>query len=136
MLTLILAGLSAYAGVAKSDGHGGAPQGTAAAGRTSTIAAVMAWTPSPIAFAIGMYVTPNWTVARLIGALSAWAWSCRRSAKAGDTGVIMVATGLVLGEGLAALATAGLAALEIAPWTCMGCIVPGQCGNACSSSNM
>ena len=27
------------------------------------------WMPSAVAFAIGMYITPNWSVARMVGAL-------------------------------------------------------------------
>ena len=78
-------------------------------------------------------MTPNWTVARLVGAAVAAAWEARQARRGcgGGTDAIMVATGLVLGEGLAALAAAALAAFDVAPLTCMGCIVPNQCGKAC-----
>lgn len=175
LLTLMLAGFCAYAGVHRAaDGHGSSSGGGGGSGSGSlqpavdagpdraasllrwrrTAAAVAQWLPSPVAFAIvrggeglwieriapppkslqGMYVSPNWTVARLIGAAVAAAWEARqarRGSGGGGTDVIMVATGLVLGEGLAALAAAALAAWDVAPLTCAGCVVPNQCGKAC-----
>lgn len=143
-LTLAVSGFCAWGGVHRSpDGHGGAAgeSPVPAPGRVQRGAEaaaqwrgrVAAWLPNPVAFAIGMYVAPSWTVARLVGAGVAAAWEARQRARGvgGGTGVIMVATGLVLGEGLAAFATASLAALRVAPWTCAGCLVAGQCGNAC-----
>ena len=45
--------------------------------------------------------------------------------------IIMLATGLVLGEGCMALVTATLASLGARPASCGGC-APGLCGNFCS----
>jgi len=96
-------------------------------------AACGALAPSPTAFAIGMYVTPNWTLPRVAGALASAAWA-RASPRTHRHHMIMVATGLVLGEGLLSLLTAGLAAGGVPPATCAGC-APGLCGNACPSSS-
>ncbi|KAG0259247.1 hypothetical protein BG011_002755 [Mortierella polycephala] len=67
------------------------------------------WIPSGIAFAIGMYNLPNFTLARFAGGVVSlwWDWHCKKyshhpSAKYAGLGrvfLIIVASGFVLGEG-------------------------------------
>lgn len=87
--------------------------------------------PSPTAFAIGAYVTPNFTLLRALGALAGLLWQ-RYAPSSYAMSAIMLATGFVLGEGLLSLLTALLTTLHVAPATCAGCAV-GMCGNACPS---
>jgi uncharacterized oligopeptide transporter (OPT) family protein len=89
--------------------------------------ATRAWLPSPTAFSVGMYVTANWTLPRVAGALLGARLTARG---ARESTVVMVATGLVLGEGVVALAAAALAAAGARPITCWGC-QPNLCGNFC-----
>ena len=88
---------------------------------------VAPYLPSPTAFSIGFYVTANWAIPRLCGALFA-ALLVRRGSSAQQ--VVLIATGLVLGEGIAALFTASLAMAGARPLTCAGCAIH-LCGNWC-----
>ena len=88
---------------------------------------VAPYLPSPTAFSIGIYVTANWTLPRLAGALLAAAL-VRRGASQETT--IMIATGFVLGEGVLALLAAVAATLGARPLSCAGC-APNMCGNFC-----
>ncbi|KAF3928516.1 hypothetical protein ABW21_db0200912 [Orbilia brochopaga] len=65
------------------------------------------WLPGGIAVAIGMYNTPSFTLARVLGGL-AEGWWRRRRGKAGETALILVASGAIIGEGLASLVNLGL----------------------------
>ncbi|CAK9441428.1 uncharacterized protein LODBEIA_P52960 [Lodderomyces beijingensis] len=58
----------------------------------------LVWLPSGVAVGIGMYNTPNFTLARFIGGLIANHWS--RLSSRGRIGMIIFSSGLVLGEGL------------------------------------
>jgi len=53
--------------------------------------------PSGIAVGIGMYLTPDWTLPRVIGALAAWLWE-KRSPEMYRLHYLMLASGFVLGE--------------------------------------
>ena len=57
------------------------------------------WLPSGIAFGIGMYLPPEWTLPRVAGALLELCWRRRRPASHRNLH-LMVASGLVLGEGV------------------------------------
>ncbi|KAJ1654374.1 OPT super [Dispira simplex] len=62
--------------------------------------------PSGIAFAIGIYNPPNFTLARVIGALTVYLWdrfSDPRFSKPRNIMAIVVASGFVLGEGTLSL---------------------------------
>ena len=61
--------------------------------------------PSGIGFAVGMYVAPKWTIPRVIGSLleQGWLW-CRPDSHASL--MVVVASGLVLGEGTSSIVTA------------------------------
>ena len=67
--------------------------------------------PSGIGFAVGMYVAPKYTIPRVIGSLieQGWLWS-QPSSHAGL--MVVVASGLVLGEGTASILTAVLTAVK------------------------
>ncbi|KAK3626628.1 OPT super [Elasticomyces elasticus] len=75
------------------------------------------WTdfvPGGIAVAVGMYNTPSFTLARTVGGVGAWGW-VRWNARSGggkgggETGMIVLASGLILGEGLVSIVNLGLA---------------------------
>ena len=56
------------------------------------------WVPGGIAVAVGMYNTPSFTLARTAGGVIAWYWVTWKGR--GETRVIVLASGLILGEGV------------------------------------
>ncbi|KAL8780400.1 MAG: hypothetical protein Q9213_006485 [Squamulea squamosa] len=70
-----------------------------------------AWVPGGIAVAVGMYNTPSFTLARTIGGLVSWYWRWYR--KREDTPVIVLASGLILGEGLVSILNLILASMRV-----------------------
>jgi len=82
--------------------------------------------PSGVAFAIAMYVTPNFTIPRVIGALVNYIWA-KKFPQNHSQYMFVVASGFVLGEGLTSIVTALLKnPLKVPAWSCAGC-VPGFC---------
>ena len=71
--------------------------------------------------AVGMYVAPNWTMARVIGATAALIW-LKSNQKSHKNYMIVVASGLVLGEGIFAIVTAILKSFDVPVLTCAGCV--------------
>ena len=69
------------------------------------------YVPGGIAVAVGMYNVPSFTLARTIGGLVNWYWRIYR--KKEDTPVIIIASGLILGEGLISIVNLGLASLQV-----------------------
>ena len=67
--------------------------------------------PGGIAVAVGMYNVPSFTLARTIGGLVNWYWRIYR--KREDTPVIVLASGLILGEGLVSIVNLALASLQV-----------------------
>ena len=67
--------------------------------------------PSGIAFGIGMYVKPDWTLPRVAGSVLEWAWR-RRSPRSHERHMLMAASGFVLGEGIASMVTLALKSLR------------------------
>eukprot|EP00884_Botryococcus_braunii_P006444 jgi/Botrbrau1/15800/Bobra.4_1s0150.2 len=66
--------------------------------------------PSGISFAVGMYVAPRWTIPRVLGSVAEQIW--KRVAPGSHRNLmVVIASGLVLGEGTAALITAAVKAL-------------------------
>lgn len=59
----------------------------------------------------GMYNTPSFTLARTIGGLVSWYWRSWR--KESETPIIILASGLILGEGLFSIVNLGLASLKV-----------------------
>ena len=107
---------------------------------TSTAAKIAKLVPSGIAFAVGMLNTPNFSLARLLGGLIAhWYASRQRASGAASTpkkpaalagiGIIIVASGFVLGEGAASIVTLLLKQNGAQAWTCAGC--RGGCAGGC-----
>ncbi|MCJ1477390.1 hypothetical protein MMC13_006061 [Lambiella insularis] len=66
--------------------------------------------PGGIAVAVGMYNVPSFTLARTCGGLVSWWWS-RRGGQEGT--VIVLASGLILGEGVVSIVNLGLASLRV-----------------------
>ncbi|KAL8775537.1 MAG: hypothetical protein Q9209_000033, partial [Squamulea sp. 1 TL-2023] len=67
--------------------------------------------PGGIAVAVGMYNTPSFTLARTTGGLVSWYWRWYR--KREDTPVIVLASGLILGEGLVSILNLLLASMQV-----------------------
>ncbi|KAF9584662.1 hypothetical protein BGW38_005659 [Lunasporangiospora selenospora] len=87
------------------------------------------WVPSGIAFAIGMYNLPNFTLARFVGGVVSvgWDWYCRRwptakYAKQGRVFLIIIASGFVLGEGSLSIVKLILKTYNVHSWSCAGCL--------------
>ena len=59
----------------------------------------------------GMYNVPSFTLARTIGGLLNWYWCIYR--KREETAVIVLASGLILGEGVVSIVNLVLASLEV-----------------------
>ena len=69
------------------------------------------YVPGGIAVAVGMYNTPSFTLARTIGGLVNWYWVRYRRRE--ETPVIVLASGLILGEGVVSIINLGLATLRV-----------------------
>ena len=67
--------------------------------------------PGGIAVAVGMYNTPSFTIARFVGGLIALWWV--RWKGQGETKVIVLASGLILGEGVVSIINLVLASLRV-----------------------
>ncbi len=59
----------------------------------------------------GMYNVPSFTLARTIGGLVNWYWRIYRGRE--DTPVIVLASGLILGEGVVSIVNLMLASLKV-----------------------
>ncbi|GAA5992889.1 hypothetical protein JCM10908_001392 [Rhodotorula pacifica] len=102
------------------------------------------WIPSGIAFAVGFINTPSFSLARLVGGLVSLHYTRQRARTHGSSsssnsgashlehfGLVLVASGFVLGEGLASVVGLGLKSADVGgPATCWGCGVGGggYCG--------
>jgi uncharacterized oligopeptide transporter (OPT) family protein len=62
-------------------------------------------------YALGMYNVPSFTLARAIGGALNWYW--RRWRKQEETPIIVLASGLILGEGLCSIVNLLLASLNV-----------------------
>jgi OPT family oligopeptide transporter len=72
------------------------------------------WTsyiPGGIAVAVGMYNTPSFTLARTFGGIAVWYWTYRN--KKAETPMIVLSSGLILGEGLLSIVNLALASAEV-----------------------
>ncbi|KAF2465503.1 OPT superfamily oligopeptide transporter [Lindgomyces ingoldianus] len=69
------------------------------------------WVPGGIAVAVGMYNTPSFTLARTIGGIISLWW--RKYKGRSETPIIVLASGLILGEGLFSIVNLLLASLEV-----------------------
>eukprot|EP01116_Phalansterium_solitarium_P003425 TRINITY_DN1424_c0_g1_i1.p1 TRINITY_DN1424_c0_g1~~TRINITY_DN1424_c0_g1_i1.p1 ORF type:complete len:663 (-),score=185.50 TRINITY_DN1424_c0_g1_i1:463-2451(-) len=82
--------------------------------------------PSGIAFAVAMYVTPNYTIPRVVGGCIQWFWK-RRRPESHNKYMIVVASGFVLGEGIVSIVDAVMRSAGVPALTCLGCS-PKMCG--------
>jgi OPT family oligopeptide transporter len=73
------------------------------------------WIPSGVAMAIGMYVTPNWTLARVLGSVGELLWH-KYDPQSHSSLMIVVASGFVLGEGVMSIVAALLKNYNVASW--------------------
>jgi OPT family oligopeptide transporter len=78
---------------------------------TSKKANWVPYVPGGIAVAVGMYNTPSFTLARTFGGLMAWYWTQWK--KREETPLIVLASGLILGEGLLSIVNLGLASARV-----------------------
>jgi uncharacterized oligopeptide transporter (OPT) family protein len=109
------------------------------------------WIPSGVAFAIGMLNTPNFSMSRLVGGVVELWWRRRYMSKRkqseevraeddegellenrgnrdlGEIGIVIIASGFVLGEGVASILNLILRVLGVGQASCWGC-VEGICG--------
>ena len=69
------------------------------------------WIPGGIAVAVGMYNTPSFTLARTAGGVIAWYWVTWKGRR--ETSVIVLASGLILGEGVVSIVNLVLASLSV-----------------------
>ena len=69
------------------------------------------YVPGGIAVAVGMYNTPSFTLARTAGGLLAWWWTRWKGRE--ETPMIVLASGLILGEGLVSIVNLGLASAQV-----------------------
>ena len=69
------------------------------------------WIPGGIAVAVGMYNTPSFTLARTAGGIIAWYWVKWKGR--GETRVIVLASGLILGEGVMSIVNLVLASMSV-----------------------
>jgi len=72
------------------------------------------WLPSGIAFAIAIYVTPNWTIPRVVGGLIHYVWAKYWPDSHAEL-MVIVASGFVLGEGVTSIITAAMKTAKVAP---------------------
>ncbi|KAI9845531.1 MAG: hypothetical protein M1838_001699 [Thelocarpon superellum] len=70
-----------------------------------------AWIPGGIAVAVGMYNVPSFTLARAVGGLITWYWRQYRGRD--ESPVIVLASGLILGEGVLSIVNLILASLHV-----------------------
>ena len=68
------------------------------------------WIPGGIAVAVGMYNVPSFTLARFIGGMIA-GWWVRKGRD--ETKVVVLASGLILGEGLGSVVHLGLQSAHV-----------------------
>ncbi|KAF9384272.1 hypothetical protein CPC16_008500 [Podila verticillata] len=89
------------------------------------------YVPSGIAFAIGIYNLPNFTLARFAGGVVSVWWDkhCQKYgkdpsakyARLGRVFLIIIASGFVLGEGTLSIVNLFLKTFGVSPWSCVGC---------------
>ncbi|GAP92893.1 putative OPT superfamily oligopeptide transporter [Rosellinia necatrix] len=81
---------------------------------TRTCYSHRAWSvylPMGVPFSVGMYLTPSFTLARAVGAVGAYYWV--HIMKRSNTSLLVFASGLILGEGLASIVSLVFEALHV-----------------------
>ena len=92
----------------------GGPRCTASKWRSRSTQIWRAIAPSGIGIAVGMYVAPKYTIPRVIGSIIEQVWLALHPDSHGRL-MVVVASGLVLGEGTAASVTAVIQAFRVHP---------------------
>jgi OPT family oligopeptide transporter len=82
-----------------------------AATKNETLRKMHSFIPGGIAVAVGMYNTPSFTLARAVGGVISWWWVQWQGR--GETRVIVLASGLILGEGVVSIVNLVLASLGV-----------------------
>jgi uncharacterized oligopeptide transporter (OPT) family protein len=85
------------------------------------------WIPSGVAFAIGFLNTPSFSLARLIGGIIEYQYRTRVAKHDRDIRLIVIASGFVLGEGVASIISLILRVMGVGALSCWGC-GHGLCG--------
>jgi len=86
------------------------------------------WIPSGVAFAMGMLNTPSFSIARLLGGILEYTYHKRYGKDGNDVRLVILASGFVLGEGVASIVTLFLKTFGVGVASCWGCgysICPG-----------
>ncbi|KAI0033085.1 oligopeptide transporter [Vararia minispora EC-137] len=86
-----------------------------------------AYLPSGVAFAIGFLNTPSFSLARLVGGIVELLYRRARGYGHGDIGLVVVASGFVLGEGVVSIISLALRTFGVGVASCWGC-GHGMCG--------
>lgn len=76
------------------------------------------WIPGGIAVAVGMYNVPSFTLARVAGGLVTWWWNKGRESEKEQDGdretvLVILASGLILGEGIVSILNLAMASLGV-----------------------
>lgn len=83
------------------------------------------WIPSGVAFAIGFLNTPSFSIARLMGGIVELVYrrhlARTRAPPGSEIRIIIVASGFVLGEGVASIVGLVLRTCGVGAATCWGC---------------
>ncbi|CAG8970645.1 hypothetical protein HYALB_00003399 [Hymenoscyphus albidus] len=69
------------------------------------------WIPGGIAVAVGMYNVPSFTLARAVGGFVNWYWKSYN--KREETPIVILASGLILGEGVVSILNLLLASAQV-----------------------
>jgi OPT family oligopeptide transporter len=77
---------------------------------SAEIRALQKYVPGGIAVAVGMYTTPYFSIPRAVGGLLNW-WYMQYHQE--ETTIIVIASGLILGEGIVSMVNLGLASLGV-----------------------
>ena len=79
------------------------------------------WIPSGVSFAMGMLNTPSFSIARLLGGILEYNYHKRYGKHGNDVRLIIIASGFVLGEGVASIVTLLLKTFGVGVASCWGC---------------
>jgi len=80
------------------------------------------WIPSGVAFAIGFLNTPSFSLARLIGGIVEYVYHRHTSSTSRNIGLIIIASGFVLGEGVMSIVGLILQTFGVSVASCWGCL--------------
>ncbi|KAL7276776.1 OPT superfamily [Rhizina undulata] len=69
--------------------------------------------PGGIAVAVGMYNVPSFTLARAAGGLVQWYWNRYYGRSKGETPLVILASGLILGEGIVSIINLAMASFNV-----------------------